>query len=75
MTMILELRHYTYHVDRNSQFVVPFPPTSIHTTVHPHPFVSSEGNGGKGNALRSSTVLNLDYSPPGDGHSLSWTSL
>jgi hypothetical protein len=33
MAMNLGLCRYTYQVDHNSQFVVPFPPTSIHTAV------------------------------------------
>lgn len=46
MAMILELRRYTYQVDRNSQFVVLFPPTSIHSAVLT-PTLSSQVKGTK----------------------------
>lgn len=46
IAMILELRRYTYQVDRNSQFVVLFPPTSIHSAVLT-PTLSSQVKGTK----------------------------
>jgi hypothetical protein len=76
MAMILELCRYTYQADRNSPFVVPFPPTSIHTGVLT-PTLSSQVKGTKVRVTPSARRLywDLDHSPPGDGHSLSWTLL
>lgn len=54
--MILELRRYTYQVDRNSQFVVLFLPTSIHSAVLT-PTLSSQVKGTKVRVTPSSRRL------------------